>query len=86
MNRTLIQSLSQFEQLSTIGRAIGRSLRIEEITPDQARQELLGIMPGPVINMLLEVWAAAGVQPAFVTSTVEKGHRSTCAHLPRMGH
>jgi uncharacterized protein YbjT (DUF2867 family) len=41
------QSLSQFEQLSTIGRAIGRALRIEEITADQARQELLGIMPGP---------------------------------------
>src|SRR5215472_5952107 len=35
------------EQLSTIGRAIGRSLHIEEITPDQARRELLRIMPAP---------------------------------------
>ena len=66
------QSLSQFEQLSTIGRAIGRSLRIEEITPDQAQQELLRIMPAPVINMLLDAWAAASGQPAFVTSTVEE--------------
>jgi uncharacterized protein YbjT (DUF2867 family) len=66
------QSLSQFEQLATIGSAIGRSLRIEEVTPNQARQELLRIMPAPVINMLLDAWAAASGQPAFVTSTVEK--------------
>ena len=66
------QSLSQFEQLSTIGRAIGRSLHIEEITPDEARRELLTIMPAPVINMLLDAWAAASGQPAFVTSTVEE--------------
>ena len=39
------QSLSQFEQVSTIGRVIGRSLRIEEISPDEARRELLTIMP-----------------------------------------
>jgi len=31
------QSLSQFEQISTIGGVIGRSLRLEEISPDQAR-------------------------------------------------
>jgi len=66
------QSLSQFEQLLTIGRAIGRSLRIEEITPDQARRELLRIMPEPIINMLLDAWAAASGQPAFVTSTIEE--------------
>jgi len=66
------QSLSQLEQLSTIGTAIGRSLHIEEITADQARRELLRIMPAPIINMLLDAWAAADGQPAFVTSTVEK--------------
>src|SRR5215831_5813865 len=66
------QSLSQSEQLSTIGRAIGRSLGIEEITPDQARYELLRIMPPPVINMLLDAWAAASGQPALVASTVEE--------------
>src|ERR1700693_5703196 len=33
------QSLSQFDQVSTIGRMIGRSLRIEEIPPDEARRE-----------------------------------------------
>src|SRR5260370_9396254 len=64
------QSLTQFEQVSTIGRAIGRSLRIEEISPDEARRELLTIMPLPAVNMLLQAWAAAFGQPAHVTSTV----------------
>jgi uncharacterized protein YbjT (DUF2867 family) len=64
------QSLSQFEQLSTIGRAIGRPLRIEEISPDEARHELLTLGPLPAVNMLLNAWAAALGQPAHVTSTV----------------
>ena len=64
------QSLSQFEQVSTIGRVIGRSLRIEEISPDEARRECLTIRPASVVNMLLDAWAAAIGQPAFVTSTV----------------
>lgn len=64
------QSSTQFEQISTIGRVLGRSLRIEEISPDEARQELLPQMPLPIVNMLLNAWAAAIGQPAFVTSTV----------------
>jgi len=64
------QSLSQFEQVSAIGRAIGRSLRIEEISPDEARRELLTIGPLVAVNMLLQAWAAAIGQSAFVTSTV----------------
>ena len=64
------QSLSQLEQVSAIGRVIGRSLCIEEISPDEARRELLTIGPLPVVNMLLQAWAAAIGQPAHVTSTV----------------
>ena len=44
------ESLSQFEQVSTIGGVIGRSLRIEEISPDEARRELLRIGPLPAVN------------------------------------
>jgi hypothetical protein len=62
------ESLSQREQVATIGRAIGRSLRAEDISPDEARRELQ--MPPVVVNMLLDAWAAALGQPAFVTSTV----------------
>jgi uncharacterized protein YbjT (DUF2867 family) len=64
------QSLSQFEQVSTIARVIGRSLHIEEISPDEAQRELLTIGPLPAVNMLLQAWAAAIGQPAHVTSTV----------------
>jgi uncharacterized protein YbjT (DUF2867 family) len=60
------------EQMSTIGDVIGRSLRLEEISPEDARSELLTLMPAVVVNMLLAAWAAALGQPAFVTSTVEE--------------
>jgi hypothetical protein len=49
---------------------IGRSLFIEEMSPDEVRREWLPIMPESVVNMLLDAWAAAIGQPAFVTSTV----------------
>ena len=64
------QSLSQSEQISTIGGVIGRSLRLAEISPEDARSELLTRMPAVVVSMLLDAWAAAIGQPAFVTSTV----------------
>jgi uncharacterized protein YbjT (DUF2867 family) len=57
------KSLSQHEQISTIGNVIGRLLLVEELSPDEARREGF---PG----MLLDAWAAAIGQPAFVTSTV----------------
>src|SRR5262245_50422624 len=64
------QSLTQAEQVHVIGRAIGRSLRVEEMSPDEARSELLPVLgSSTVVNMLLNAWAAAVGQPAFVTST-----------------
>jgi uncharacterized protein YbjT (DUF2867 family) len=64
------QSLSQFEQISTIGGVIGRSLRIEEMSPEDASHELLPFIPALAVKMLLDAWAAAIGQPAFVASTV----------------
>jgi uncharacterized protein YbjT (DUF2867 family) len=66
------ESLTQFEQVSAIGRAIGRSLRIEEMSPDEARREWSPAWPPSVVNMLLNAWAAAIGQPAFVTFTFEE--------------
>jgi uncharacterized protein YbjT (DUF2867 family) len=65
------ESLSQFDQVSTIGRAIGRSLRIEEMSPEETRREWAA-WPAPAVDMLLRSWAAALGQPAYVTSTVEQ--------------
>jgi uncharacterized protein YbjT (DUF2867 family) len=64
------QSLTQAEQVHIIGRAIGRLLRVEQMSPDEARSELLPVLGSPTfVNMLLNAWAAALGQPAFVAST-----------------
>jgi uncharacterized protein YbjT (DUF2867 family) len=64
------QSLTQAEQIDAIGRAIGRSLRAEEMSREEAERELLATF-GPVeLKMLLDAWSAAVGRPAWVTSTV----------------
>ena len=67
------QSLSHADQIETIARALGRSLRIEEMPPEDAPQELLnfGFNP-PAAKMLLEAWAAAAGHPAFMSPTFEE--------------
>jgi uncharacterized protein YbjT (DUF2867 family) len=64
------ESLSQAEQVSRIGAAIGRRLQFVELAPDEFRRETAGRWPGPVVEMLLAAWGAAMGRPAFVTSTV----------------
>lgn len=67
------QSLTQGEQILTIGRALGRSLQLEEMTPDEAQSELLPVLHSPVfIKMLLGAWKAALGQPAFVSTAFEE--------------
>ncbi len=63
-------SLSQAEQVRTIGEVIGRTLRFEELSPEEALRELG--MPPPVASMLLGAWGAALGQPAYVTNAVEQ--------------
>jgi len=64
------ESLSQAEQVRIIGATIGRSIRFEELSPEDFRRETAGSWPAPVVDMLLTAWGAAIGQPAFVTSTV----------------
>jgi uncharacterized protein YbjT (DUF2867 family) len=64
------ESLSQAEQVSAIGDAIGRRIRFHELSPDEFRRETAGRWPGPVVDMLLNAWRATLGRPAFVTSTV----------------
>lgn len=64
------ESLTQRQQVLTIGEVIGRSLTYEEISPDTARQERAA--PPAAVNMLLNAWSAAVGHPAFITDTVEK--------------
>jgi uncharacterized protein YbjT (DUF2867 family) len=62
------ESLTQFEQISTVGKAIGREFRIKEVSPEEWRPAF----PAPIRKMLLDAWAAAIGQPAYVTSAVEE--------------
>jgi uncharacterized protein YbjT (DUF2867 family) len=66
------QSLTQLEQITTIGAAIGRKLKIEEISPEEAQNEWNTGWPTSVKNMLLKSWSAALGQPALVNSTIEQ--------------
>jgi uncharacterized protein YbjT (DUF2867 family) len=64
------ESLSQAEQISIIGAAIGRRIHFEELSPDDFRRETAETWPRPVVDMLLAAWEASMGRPAFVTSTV----------------
>jgi uncharacterized protein YbjT (DUF2867 family) len=64
------ESLSQAEQVSIIGAAIGRRIRFEELSPEEFRRETAGRWPRPAVDMLLAAWGATIGRPAFVTSTV----------------
>jgi uncharacterized protein YbjT (DUF2867 family) len=66
------ESLSQAAQVHAIGDAIGRPLRLEELSPDEFRREAAGTWPAGVVEMLLAAWGAALGQPAFVTSAVHQ--------------
>jgi len=66
------QSLTQHEQIATIGRVIGRALKIEEISRDEARRAWAAVMPAAVADMLMDAWAAALGQPAYMTSGVQE--------------
>src|SRR5262249_35332055 len=44
-------SLPHREQIATIGRAIGRTLRIEDLSPEEALRDGLPSVPPPAVNM-----------------------------------
>lgn len=64
------ESLSQAQQVSIIGDAIGRDVTFEELSPDEFRRETADSWPRPVVDMLLSAWEATMGQPAFVTTSV----------------
>ena len=80
------QSLSQFEQMATIGDVIGRSLRIEEISPEEARRELLAVMPC-VCREYAARRLGCGNRPTRVRDIHgRRDHRIAGANVPRLGH
>jgi hypothetical protein len=55
------QSLSQSEHIAIIGDVIGRPLRIDEISPENTRIELLALIPAAVI---VDVLSTPGSRPS----------------------
>ena len=64
-------SLTQREQVETIGEAIARPLRFEELPRASAREHMIAMrFPPAIADMLLDAYAAAVGQPALVTSAI----------------
>lgn len=66
-------ALTQIEQVEIIGEALGRTVRYEDLPPDEARKQLLAAWGNPVfVESAIEGWGQMVVQPEVVTSTVEQ--------------
>jgi uncharacterized protein YbjT (DUF2867 family) len=67
------QAMTQIEQAHTIGEAIGRPVRYEEISPEAARKQMLTDgWPPSFANGALKGWATMLTEPEPVLSTVEE--------------
>ena len=66
------ESLTQIQQAEAIGRAIGRPVRFEELSPGQFRQSATQHFPAPVVEDLLKALASYVGQTAYMTADLEK--------------
>lgn len=66
------QSLTHREQVAVIGQAIGRDIPFVELSPQEAREQLVGGMPEEIADTLLDLWAGSVGGPATVLPTVEQ--------------
>jgi uncharacterized protein YbjT (DUF2867 family) len=67
------QTLTQVEQAHTIGDVIGRPVRYDELSPDEARNQLLAAWgSASFVDAALAGWARMVSEPELVTSTVER--------------
>jgi uncharacterized protein YbjT (DUF2867 family) len=64
------EQLTQAQQVETIGAAIGRPTRFDEITTDDARQEFFADLPTDIVKSIMDGQAEFLRQPEAVTSTV----------------
>lgn len=80
------QPVTPVEQVAAIGRAIGRKLRHEEITAEQARQEMAAYMPAGVVAATLDFLGsptAAETRPLPTVETVTGKPARTFAQWAR---
>ncbi|WP_283136345.1 NAD(P)H-binding protein [Rhizohabitans arisaemae] len=66
------EALTQAQRVQTLGEVIGRPLRFEELTPEQAREYFLAWLPPDTVDDTLKAMAEATSQPEPVTGLVEQ--------------
>ena len=66
------ESLTQIQQAEAIGKAIGRPVRFEELSPGQFRPVATRYLPAPVVEDLLKALAGYVGQAAYMTADLEK--------------
>jgi uncharacterized protein YbjT (DUF2867 family) len=66
------ESLTQIQQAEAIGKAIGRPVRFEELSPEQFRRFATEHFPAPVVEDLLKSLASYVGQTAHITADLEK--------------
>lgn len=64
------ESLSQRRQIENVGRAIGRPVRLVELSDDEARQQIARWGSPVIADRLVAMLAASDGRPAVVTDTV----------------
>jgi uncharacterized protein YbjT (DUF2867 family) len=65
-------ALTHADQVAIIGAVLGRTLRFDELSPNEFRDFMGPSMPPAVADMLLSAWAAAVGIPPYMTSTVRE--------------
>ncbi|KAB2345966.1 NAD(P)H-binding protein [Actinomadura rudentiformis] len=67
------ESLTHADQARIIGEAIGRSVRYEELSPETAREAMIGGgVPAPFVDAMLRMYASAVDTPAEVYPEFEQ--------------
>jgi uncharacterized protein YbjT (DUF2867 family) len=66
------ESLTQIRQAEAIGKAIGRPVRFEELSPEQFQQFATQHFPAPVVEDLLKALASYVGKTAYMTADLEK--------------
>lgn len=67
------ESLSHRDMVATIGAALGRSLRYQEIPPETARRAMIERgLPGPYVDALMARYARGNGRPATTTDEVAR--------------
>jgi uncharacterized protein YbjT (DUF2867 family) len=66
------ESLTYREQVDVLARAIGRDIEFIELSPEQAREQMIRNVPERVVDALLGLWADAVGRSAPVSPVVEQ--------------